>query len=257
MGTRGEENTISSTPHERRKYKISKELQIIKNPDKKNTESWSEHRAKNIANIPCPARILFLGPPGCGKTLVMKNIILHQRPMFERVYLCHPDIEYSREWDDIDPTDCLDEIPELSYFQSEDGNFPKTCLVVDDMEFNKCSSERIKRMSTLLRYVSTHRCMTIFLSFQSFFDLFPLARKMGNVFCIWKPRARSEIPLIEGRVGLQAGVLDHLFSTVARGSKDFITIDLTDGSPAPLRLGLWKKIELSDSGTQESVSDEE
>lgn len=255
MSRRNEDQYIRSTTQERKQYRIPKKIHVIKNPDKKNTESWTEARAQNIANIPTPARILFLGPPGVGKTLIMKNLILQQWPMFERVYLCHPDMEYSREWEDMELTECLDEIPELNFFEDDDGNFPKTCLVVDDMEFHKCPTSRIKRMSTLLRYASTHRCMSIYLSFQSFFDLYSLARKLGNVFCIWKPRALNELETITNRVGIAKGVLEHIFNTLATGNKDFITIDLTDNSPAPLRLGLWKKIELTKEVQHDDTSD--
>lgn len=75
---------------------------------------------------------------------------------------------------------------------------------------------------------------------------------MANFYVIWKPRARSEMSLIENRVGMKKDVLKDLFKTVATGHRDSICVDLTEKSPAPLRLNIWNKIQQVHSSDDES-----
>ena len=86
-----------------------KRLVAIKNKDKSGHEFWNPSRARDLGNIPSPARILLLGPPGVGKTNTIKNLILHQRPRFEEVFLVHLDL-ISKDYADMDLTEVFDEI---------------------------------------------------------------------------------------------------------------------------------------------------
>jgi hypothetical protein len=66
---------------------------------------------------------------------------------------------------------------------------------------------------------------------------------MANIYIIWKPRARNEISMIENRVGLEKGTLRKLFDKVAIGHRDSICIDLTENSPAKLRMNIWEVLD--------------
>jgi len=62
-----------------------KEIVPIKCADKVGMEKWTPDR-KDIGNFPSPARILLLGPPGVGKSTLIKNLILHARRGFKRYF---------------------------------------------------------------------------------------------------------------------------------------------------------------------------
>jgi hypothetical protein len=64
---------------------------------------------------------------------------------------------------------------------------------------------------------------------------------------LYKPRAYSELALIENRVGYAKNTLKELFQTVATGHRDSITVDLTENSPAPLRKNIWERISVVQS----------
>ena len=102
----------------KKKIKVSLPKEIINfgNVDKMENESWNDGKHNNIANFPCPCRILLCGSCGLGKTNLVKNILLNARPLYDRVILIHPDIMISKEYEDIEPTDCLTDIPDPKYW---------------------------------------------------------------------------------------------------------------------------------------------
>ena len=210
-------------------------------------EKWTSKRCCDLGNIPSPSRVLLIGPPGGGKSTMVKNLIVHQKPHFDEVFVVHPD-EASTEWDDLEPTETMGEIPDLEFWnelpsEDEDGNPLKRAIVLDDVEFVSSNKDQQRNLATLLRYCSSHKFLTVYICHQSFFDLPPLAKKMANVFVVWKPRARNEVGLIENRVGLKKGALKALFQELAPGPRDSICVDHTHGSPARLWLNVFEPIQ--------------
>jgi ABC-type cobalamin/Fe3+-siderophores transport system ATPase subunit len=240
---------------EKREYKQRKKkrvpnlgnhIQIIKNGDKHHNESWNTKSKKNIANFPSPSRICLLGPCGTGKTMLIKNLIMAQRPMFDEVFLVHEDAGVTDDYKGFDLTAEFDDMPDLDFWDY-DGKFKKRALIIDDLELTSAHKERKKNLAIAFRYASTHKGLTIYFAHQSFFSIMPLVKKMSNVFILWKPRARNELAMIENRVGMEKGTLKKLFKTEATGHRDSICIDLNEGTPARVRKNIWEEIELSDS----------
>jgi GTP-binding protein EngB required for normal cell division len=229
--------------------KPPKRIVAIKNKDKRGHESWTPSRAKDIGNFPSPARILLLGPCGVGKSTLIKNLILHQRPRFQEVFVIHEDAEFTKEYNDLDVTEMLDDVPGIDFWELPEGSpYIKRAVIVDDLELTSANKERMKNLAILFRYCSTHKGLTIYFAHQSFFDVTSLVKKMANVYVLYKPRAYSELALIENRVGYAKGTLKELFNTVATGHRDSICVDLTENSPCKLRKNIWEKIQsVSDS----------
>jgi len=219
----------------------------IKNKDKEGAESWNPSRAKDMGNFPSPARILLLGTCGVGKSTPIKNLILHQRPRFQEVYVIHEDAEFTKEYDDLEPTEMLDDVPGIDFWELPEGSpYIKRAVIVDDLELTSANKTRMKNLAILFRYCSTHKGLTVYFAHQSFFDVTSLVKKMANVYVLWKPRAYSELALIENRVGYPKGTLRELFRTVATEHRDSICVDMTENSPARLRKNIWQKIEVQD-----------
>ena len=232
-------------------YKLPKEIIVIKNKDKRDHESWTASRKKDLANFPCPSRFIVVARPGSGKTLTIQNILLRARPLYDVLVLVHPDGQISREWEELEPTHILEEPPGTDFYEQlidEKGRFPKTCVVIDDLEIFKARKDVLSNIATLLRYYSTHRFITTFLSYQSFFDIPPIFRKLANVFIIYRPLITNEFTTIENRLGMEKDQLRTIFDELCPGIHDFLTIDHTPNTPAPLRLGLFKKIIIENPG---------
>ena len=228
------------------KISLPQKILVLGNVDKSDHEKWDEKRKKNIGNIPCPFRGCFLGPAGVGKTNFIKNILLNARPLYDNVYLVHPDVDYSKEYEDIEPTDCMTSVPNISYFSDaiDPDNKKKNICIIDDLECSGGDKEQLHNLGLLFRYLSTHRNMSVIFSHQSFFNCPPLIRKMANFFVLWRPRALNEMATINNRVGLEKGLLKYIFDNIATGYRDSICIDLTENSPAKLRMNLFDVLEI-------------
>ena len=246
-------NKLLNVPEEKAKRKKKKpkipkmpnKIVIIKNADKDSgnwMESWAKPKNRNPAHIPHPFRLLALGRPGRGKTNMMKNIFLrHQSSAkkFKRLYVVCCDIT-SREWLDCEPTEVIDTLPEPEEFDGSE----KTMVVIDDYEHERASTEEKRKLSTLMRFVSTHKNLSVMVGYQSFFDCPSICRKTANCFMIYKPISKLELTTISNRVGIDKDVVKDLFKKRCSGNHDHLFVDKTIGTPYPLRKNIYETIEL-------------
>jgi hypothetical protein len=215
---------------------------VIKNSEKDEgnwMEKWDKTRSPGF--LPHPFRLLALGGVGRGKTNCMKNIFLkHQAGSnkFQKLIIITCS-EESTEWDDCDPDDLMTEIPDLEMFNGE----VKTCVILDDFETIKISKEQLRKLSTLMRFISSHRNVSVMLGYQSYFDCPNICRKVANCFMIYKPNSRQEIDTIANRVGLTSDQMRYLFKHIITGSYDHLFVDITVNTPFKLRKNIYEVIE--------------
>jgi hypothetical protein len=231
---------MSKQPIDYTNAKLKRKLVEIKNKDKGWTEKWTPNRASDSANFPHPSRIALIGPPSVGKSFIMKHLLLHQRPMFKELYIIHGDSDCTKEFDDMDPTMMMSDFPPIEFF---DGAV-KTLLIIDDVEFHSLSKDQMSRLNKIVRYVSSHKNVTVYISHQSFFDLPSLVRKLCNVFIIWKPRSVMELQTIANRVGLSAKALNYIYENICTEYRDSLCIDHNINTPSFLRKNLWEPFKL-------------
>jgi len=149
----------------------------------------------------------------------------------------------SREWLDCDPNAVLTDIPDLAMFDGVE----KTCVILDDFETMKMSKEQLRKLSTLMRFISSHRNVSCILSYQSFFDTPPICRKVANCFMLYKPNSRQELQCVANRVGVDAKRMKSLFKHDLTGTYDHLFVDKTIGTPYPMRKNIYEIIEEVDS----------
>jgi hypothetical protein len=228
--------------------KMPNKIVIIKNADKDSgnwMETWDKPKNRNPAHIPHPFRLLALGRPGRGKTNVLKNILLRHQgsaKKFKKLYIVCCDLD-SREWSDCEPTEVMTELPEPEEMDGVD----KTLLIIDDYEHERASAEEKRKLSTLMRYTSTHKNMSVMVGYQSFFDCPSICRKTANIFLIYKPVSKLELTTISNRVGVDKKKMKTIFKTICSGNHDCLTVDKTIGTPYPLRKNVFEILDDSDS----------
>ena len=221
-------------PRNKNKTPIPDKFIILECPDKKNAEKW--YPGRSLANFPCPSRILLAGIPDCGKSTVIKNILLHSRPLYDRLIIVCCTKE-TTDYDLLEPHLVLDHLPSIESF---DRNY-KNCLIMDDYK-PKTTAEKAM-MDRFFGFVSTHCNTTLMYATQDMFSIFsPVIRRMSNVFILWKAFDEMQLKMIATRVGMTYDSITQIMSDLDFGNKDSLTIDLTHNSPAKLRKNLFQPI---------------
>jgi hypothetical protein len=160
--------------------------------------------------------------------------------MFQELYIIHGDSTVTREFDDLEATMLMDSFPPVEFYDS----LVKTLVIIDDVEFSHLSRDQVARMNKLVRYVSSHKNVTVYVSHQSFVDLPILIRKLCNVFIIWKPRSLIELKLIANRIALHPEQMEDVFENHCNPYRDSLCVDLHFNTPAMFRKNVFTKIDL-------------
>ena len=244
------------TKVKRRKKRIPKlpnEIVVIKNKDKDSgwQETWDYPAKRSPGCIPHSFRLLCLGGTNRGKTNAMKQLFLqHQSSArkFQKLYIITCDAR-SVEWLDCDPDEVFDEMPDPDMFDTGE----KTMVIIDDFEFSKCSAINMRRLTTLFRYISSHKSVSLMCSYQSFFDCPSICRKIANLFILYKPTSKVELTSIANRVGLDEDDLKAMFKQFCTEHYDFIMIDRTKNTPYPIRKNIYEAIQYNSDSEEEET----
>jgi len=225
------------------KYKLPNEILKIENADKTFHEKW--HTGRDMCDFPHPVRIGILGKVGLGKSTIAKNIFLRSQASdnpYEQLLIIHGS-DSTKEWDDLEPTMILNDIPDP---QDLTQNDKKTMIIIDDFEMSGLPKQSLKNLSSLFRFVSSHHNISIIICYQSFFDMPSIIKKCCNVFIIYRPNDRDELGTIARRVGMTKKDMLYIFDNFMKEKRDTLCIDMTEDSPAPLRKNLFTPITKSE-----------
>jgi len=224
--------------------KLPKQILVLENPDKVNNEKW--YPGRSWADPPHPFRWILAGPPNSGKSNVIMNVMLRSgesKQPFQRLVLIHGAGPHSKEYDSLIIEHRLDEIPKPEFFMELQEQEPlKSVVILDDVDLHDLNKESKQNLSALFRFVSSHFGWSIFCSFQTFTDIDMVARKCSNLFTIWKPRSRHEIPILGNRLGVTGNKLEEAMTTFLPNRWDNLTFDFTVDTPAPIRKNLFEEI---------------
>lgn len=213
------------------------------NADKGWHEKWTKGR--NPLDIPHPFRALLTGPPGCSKSTTAKNLLIRADPPFDRVIIVHAAPDITKEYDDVKEgtTDehviLTAEIPPVASFEPEidaDGAefWPKTLLIIDDLDLRALNKVAKTNLNRLLGYVSTHCSVSVIVCTQDPFNLKADNRRCINLYVIWRSPDMEALAMMASKVGVKN--LQALFDKYCKNRRDSIWIDTTVDTPFPMRL---------------------
>lgn len=214
---------------------------VIPNPDKAAHEEWDDRRS--FGNPPRPWRAICAGPPNGGKSNAILNFIGHARPPFADIIVSSADPEAS-EWQHFaHGCTVTTDIPDYREFEN-DGQH--RLIILEDLALDRYKGEQAILLDRLLAHGSTHRNLSVVMTCQDFFNIPKCCRIYSNIFNVWKTADLNNNKIIASRVGLTQEEMVKLYNKFCHGPKDYITIDLTPGCPAPVRFKLVKDIVLGD-----------
>ncbi len=203
-------------------------LDIYENADKDFHEEWGKGRKP--MNIPHPFRCVLCGPPNCGKTSMIMNLLEKNRPMFEEVIVIHCDPEYTKEYDGIGAV-MTNEIPEPSAWNGD----KKTLVILDDLEYKNLNKEQKRNLDRLFGFVSTHKNISCCLSAQDAFNIPTGVRRCANLWVLWKIDDEDSIKVLSRKIRLSAGKITKIFNDLLLEPHDSLMVDNTAKSPYKLR----------------------
>lgn len=213
------------------KTKLPKRLIIIPNKDKEFHEKWTKGRDE--LDIPHPFRAVCLGPPNCGKGLVVMNIIARvneSKKPFEEIYCIHCDPEFTKEWEETDAV-MLDEIPPPEEWEG----LVKTLVIIDDLELKGLSKTQKRNLDRLYGFVSTHKNVSVILCSQDAFNVPPIVRRCSNLWVMWRCPDLDAMAAVSRKSGMTSNNFNSIFDQLMCEDHDSLWIDMTSKSPYKLR----------------------
>lgn len=195
-------------------------LIIFHNADK----TWHEEiDPKNYANLPHPFRLVCSAVPNCGKTSIIKNLIYHQAPDFDRIIVWHIDPD-SKEYNDID----CEMVSDLPMIEDIDPNI-KNLLVIEDIDTKSLDKNTKSRLNRYFGYCSTHKNLSVILTAQEAFQVPVDLRRTCNYLLLWRGVDNSSMNTLGRRFGLTSQTLNMLFNNFCPDIHDSLLIDNAGG----------------------------
>lgn len=226
----------------------SRFLNFGTNPDKIHHTIWG--KKSDPGCLPHPTKAIFCGDPSRGKSYQAKQLLCAQRPFFDYLFIVAP--YESTEWDDVEPTQILDSVPDHSFWKDYDDG--KICLILED--YQPQSKQEMCNLSALYRFSSTHAGMgiSVYLLHQSWFKIPIICRQLSNFFTLWTCVDLRTQSSIARCVSLEIEQLNELFSHTNQ-IRDSVSIDLTLNSPYKYRSNLFDKVELQSKSLSEQQAE--
>jgi hypothetical protein len=174
--------------------------------------------------------------------------VMRQDPPFEQVYVIHVDGEYTKEYDSLKKFTLLRSIPDPEWWSGE----KKTLVILDDLEYKTMGKNQKRNLDRLFGYVSTHKNISVILTAQDPFNVFPIVRRCANLWGLWKTKDLDSVATIARKAGLQVRQLRDIFKNFTL--RDSLWIDTTPYSPYPLRINGDTPLDMGpDSDLEEEV----
>ena len=74
---------------------------------------------QDLANCCSPVFCIISGNVNCGKSSLLKNILVHKNPHYERIVVYSPLGEATTEYSDVIDCELIDYVPDFDFFDRE------------------------------------------------------------------------------------------------------------------------------------------
>ena len=225
-------------------FKLHDKIIPLPNIDK---DSWHEkyYEGRNLADLIHPFKIVCCSPPNAGKTTAIMNIFMRcqlGKTPFETLIVIQPDT--SHEYDQLDPTLIITDIPSPEDIVLSKEDMKKTAVIIDDFEMSRLNKVQISNLSKLFRYLSSHNNISIFCGYQDFFSVPIIVRKCASHYLIWRTRNSDELTIISKRVGVSKEIMHEIFRREIKDRRDSLMIDLVSPDHLFLRKNLFEVLDI-------------
>ena len=215
---------------------LPKKLIFFKSSDK---EHHQKPDMNDLANCCSPVFCVIAGNVNCGKTSLLKNLLVHKSPHYERIVIYSPHGEATNEYSDvIDPCELIDYVPEFVFFDREVRN----CFIVEDCDTKSLSKDERYKLGRFFGVYASHNNIDIYVIAQNVYDLLPQIRRLANIVFLFKNNDLECMKSLARKFSLRVEDLKSIFRTFTK----FDSLCIDDTRPtARLRKNIYEIIHLS------------
>jgi len=214
---------------------LPKKLIFFKSSDK------DHHQAPDmadLANCCSPVFCVIAGNVNCGKSSLLKNLLVHKNPHYERIVVYSPLGEATTEYSDVIDCELLDYVPDFDFFDREMRN----CFIVEDCDTKSLSKDERYKLGRFFGVYASHNNIDIYVIAQNVYDLLPQIRRLANIVFLFKNNDLECMKSLARKFSLRVEDLKSIFRTFTK--YDSLCIDDTRAT-ARLRKNIYETIHLT------------
>ncbi len=229
------------------KVKLPQKIIVLPNEDKKDAEHWGDRykSVNKLANFPASFRMTIIGKPNSGKSNLIKNILLHQKPEFEKIHIWSSS-KLSREYEVIEDATHYDHCPtedELTDEIDPETLKPvKSVLICDDIQFESLKKDDVEAFTHLMKHVSSQYNVSVICTAHDLIQMPKVCRRLSDIVILFRIQPET-IKIIGQKIGMPNEVIYKMFQDNIVDFHDNLCIDMTFNSPAKFRKNLFERID--------------
>ena len=215
--------------------KLPKKLFHFKSSDK---DHHQEPDMKDLANFCTPVFCVISGNVNCGKTSLLKNLLVHKYPHYERIVVYSPLGEATNEYSDVIDCELIDYVPDFDFFDREVRN----CLIIEDCDTKSLSKDERYKLGRFFGVYASHNNIDIYVISQNVYDLLPQIRRLANIVFLFKNNDLECMKSIARKFSIKVEDLRSIFHTFTK--HDSLCIDDTRDAQYRLRKNIYESINI-------------
>ena len=158
---------------------LPKELIRFKSSDKE----WHQvPDMKDLANCYSPVFCVISGNVNCGKTSLLKNLLVHKNPHYERIVVYSPLGEATSEYSDVIDCELVDYVPDFDFFDKTE----RSCFIVEDCDTKSLTKDERYKLGRFFGVYASHNNIDVYVISQNVYDLLPQIRRLSNIVFLFK-----------------------------------------------------------------------
>ena len=190
--------------------KLPKKIIQFKSSDKDHHQVCD---LNDLANCCSPVFCIISGNVNCGKTSLLKNLLVHKSPHYERIVVYSPLGEATNEYSDLIDCEMIDFVPEFDYFNREMRN----CFIVEDCDTKAGLSRDEKyKLGRFFGVYASHNNIDVYVIAQNVYDLLPQIRRLANIVFLFKNNDLECMKSLARKFSLKVEDLKAIFRTFTK-----------------------------------------
>ena len=190
--------------------KLPQKIIQFKSSDK---EHHQQPDMNDLANCCSPVFFCIIsGNVNCGKSSLLKNLLIHKNPHYERIVVYSPLGEATTEYSDVIDCELIDYVPDFDFFDREIRN----CFIVEDCDTKSLSKDERYKLGRFFVVYASHNNIDIFVISQNVYDLLPQIRRLANIIFLFKNNDIESMSSLARKFSIKTIDLKNIFHTFSK-----------------------------------------